>query len=139
MAAFNAGVRLDLLTGPAERQLQKIERGSEKVEAASRDILAVEKKIVAEKSRLITLEGKAAQAAQNNIRGLHQQISELVLQKRELSQIVALEKRRAASDRNLSSVPAAQSAESAQGCGGGGAAELAGIGGFAATSAPLLH
>ena len=95
MAAFNADVKLDLLTGPAERQLQKIERGIDRVEAASRDILAVDKQIVAEKSRLLRLEGQAAQVAQNNIRGLRQQKSELVLQKRELSQIVALERRRA--------------------------------------------
>jgi hypothetical protein len=48
LAAFNADVKLDLLTGPAERQLQKIERGIDRVEAASRDILAVDIQIVAE-------------------------------------------------------------------------------------------
>ena len=95
LATFNADVKLDLLTGAAERQLQKIERGIDRVEAASRDILAVDKQIVAEKGKLARLEGEAALATQSNIRGLRQQKSELMLQKRELSQIVALERRRA--------------------------------------------
>ena len=68
--AFNADVKLDLLTGPAERQLQKIERGIDRVEAASRKILEVDKKIVAEKSKLFTFEGKAAHAAPNKILNL---------------------------------------------------------------------
>ena len=56
MAQFEADIKLDLLTGPAERQLRKIERNIDKIEDASRDILQVEKKIVDERRKLITLD-----------------------------------------------------------------------------------
>lgn len=60
MAQFDADIKLDLLTGPAERQLKKIERNIDKIEDASRDILRVDKQIVAERRKVTNLTGDQA-------------------------------------------------------------------------------
>ena len=107
MAQFESNILLKVQTSGAERAVKKLERSIDKVEEASRGILAVDKKIVAERRALLRLSGEQATKAKKRIRDLTVQKSELALQKRELAQIVRLEKARVASNSRLVGASAA--------------------------------
>ena len=96
MASYNVDIRLGLTNArQVERQLEKIKKNEADIEDKVGSILEVEKKIVATRRDLLTLEGKARSAAQQRVRVLQVQKQELGLQKKELDQIVRLEKQRA--------------------------------------------
>ena len=99
MASYDVDIRLGLTNGRVlsqiDRQFEKIKRSQAVIEEKVGSILEVEKKIVATRRDLLTLEGKSRTAAQQRIRVLQVQKQELGLQKKELDQIVRLEKQRA--------------------------------------------
>ena len=96
MASYNVDIRLGVTNArQVERQFEKIKRNQAVIEDKVGSILEVEKRIVATRRDLLTLEGKARTAAQQRIRVLQVQKQELGLQKKELDQIVRLEKQRA--------------------------------------------
>ena len=96
MASYNVDIRLGVTNArQVERQLEKIKKNQAVIEDKVGSILEVEKRIVATRRDLLTLEGKARTAAQQRIRVLQVQKQELGLQKKELDQIVRLEKQRA--------------------------------------------
>ncbi|MDA7436727.1 tape measure protein, partial [Synechococcus sp. AH-601-B19] len=113
-AQFDANIALKVQTTGAERQVKKLERSIAKVEDATRDILGVDKQIVRERRALLRLTGEQATKSKQRIKDLTVQKSELALQKRELSQIVRLEKQRIAAANKRAAGP------SASGGGGGG-------------------
>lgn len=135
MAQFNADINLEVKSRGAERQVRKIERSINKVEEASRDILGVEKQIVKERRQLARLSGEQAARTRRRINDLSLQKTELSLQRRELQQIVRLEKRRADNVRRAST--AASTAGDSSGGGGGIGVEVLGAAALA-TSARAL-
>ena len=92
MATYNADILLNVKSSKAESAVKKIEQGQKNIAIASNKILRQDTRIVAERRKLLGLDGKSASLQRQKIRYLSQQKAELVLQKRQLSEIVALEK-----------------------------------------------
>jgi len=130
MSRFNAEIALNVQSNGAERQVRKIEAAVGRVERASQGILSIDKQILGERRKLLTLSGQQADRAKKRVADLRLQRSELSLQRRELQSIASLERKRAAALNRV-----ANTGGGSGDSGGGGAAALAGIGGFAATSA----
>ncbi len=94
MAAFNADILLNVVSTGAEREVKKLERNLDKVEQTTNDILAIDKKIIVEKKKLINLSGEQQVESKKRLKSLGLEKAELALQKRELNQIIRLEKSR---------------------------------------------
>ena len=100
MASYNADIRIGVKNSSEltklERKFEKINRVQNQIKASANTILGVEKQIIAQKRALLTLEGKAKTQGRERLKVLQLQKQELNLQKKELQQIVNLEKKAAA-------------------------------------------
>jgi tape measure domain-containing protein len=94
VAQFNADILLNVKSGKATSAVAKIEAGQKRIAQTTKKILYTDKIIVAERRKLLGLEGSSASLQRQKLRFLRQQKAELALQKRELVQINALDKKR---------------------------------------------
>ena len=91
--AINSEIIISASTTQAERQIKKLEKSLDRIEDTSSKLLNLDKRILATKRQIRTGSDEAARAAKRRLGILKDQRSELVLQKRELSQVAALNRR----------------------------------------------